>query len=365
MSKKTDHDMNNGPAALPLSNHCLYDGNDVDDAREVLSKLFTEIALEPLDPGQPFRAQVNGVELPRIAVCYLRFENGAVAGPIQPLDFHTLQLNLDGSSVYNTDDGATGGDDRHGVMLSAGQTVRNRHSVANGHLALIVKDEVIRKQLAQYTGKAKTTALKFNAEVDLTQTRTASFLSFVDTFTQELNRPGGILEAPAAIASFEDFLITSLLSGLEHNHIDALDARTPSTAPQHVRRVEEYISAHACEPLTMAEIAEVSGVSGTTMNRAFRRYRGCTPMQFLLDERMRLVHERLLFGGPTDTVQQIAMACGFVHMGRFAAEYRRRFNERPSETLMRAKTRIDQQEARTKDQAGRPELRSSLLRPVI
>lgn len=102
------------PAALPLSNHRLYDGKDVDDAREVLSKLFTEIALDPLDPGQPFRAQVNAVELPRIGICYLRFENGAIAGPLQPLDFHTLQLNLTGSSVYNTDDGATGGDAKHG-----------------------------------------------------------------------------------------------------------------------------------------------------------------------------------------------------------------------------------------------------------
>ena len=361
MSKTKDRDTNDEAADLPLSNHSLYDGDDVDDAREVLSKLFTEIALDPLDPGQPFRAQVNGVELPRIAVCYLRFENGAVAGPIQPLDFHTLQLNLDGSSVYNTDEGATGGDDKHGVMLSAGQTVRNRHSAANGHLALIVKDEVIRNQLAQYTGKTQTTALKFNAAFDLTQTRTTSFLSFIDTFTQELNRPGGILEAPAAIASFEDFLINSLLWGLEHNHNDSLEARTPSTAPRHVRKVEDYISAHASEPLTMAELAEVSGVSGATMNRAFRQYRGYTPMQFLLDKRMRFVHKRLLLSGPTDTVQQIAMMCGFVHMGRFAAEYKRRFNEHPSQTLKRAKANSSRQEARRESQTGMSKLGSSLL----
>lgn len=28
--------------AFPLSNHPLYEGDDVDDAREVLSRLFTE-----------------------------------------------------------------------------------------------------------------------------------------------------------------------------------------------------------------------------------------------------------------------------------------------------------------------------------
>ena len=31
---------------LPLSNHRLYDGHDVDDARHALSRLFTQIAIE-------------------------------------------------------------------------------------------------------------------------------------------------------------------------------------------------------------------------------------------------------------------------------------------------------------------------------
>ncbi len=324
--------------ALPLSNHRLYDGTDVDDAREVLSRIFTEIALDPLDTGQSFRAQVNGVELRRIAICYLRFENGAVAGPVQPLNFHTLQLNLSGSSVYNTDDGASGGDTEHGVMLSAGQTVRNRHSAANGHLALVVKDEEMRDQLVRYTGTEKTTALKFAAEFDLSRPRTRSLLSFVDTFTRELNRPGGILEAHAAVASFEDYLLTSLLLGLEHNQTDKLDTRGPASAPEHVRKLEDYMAAHASEPIDMVTLTEVSGLSGATIHRAFRKHRDYTPMQFLQDQRMHLVRQRLLFSGPTDSVSSIAMECGFFHLGRFAADYRRRFNENPSQTIMRAKS---------------------------
>ena len=332
------HNTNNDSGALPLSNHRLYDGDDVDDAREVLSRIFTEIALDPLDTGQSFRAQVNGVELPRIAICYLRFENGAVAGPVQPLDFHTLQLNLTGNSVYNTDDGASGGDTGQGVMLSAGQTARNRHSAANGHLALVVKDEVIRSHLARYTARAQTTALKFAAEFDLAQPRTASLLSFVDTFTQELNRLGGILEAPATVASLEDYLLTSLLLGLEHNQSDKLDTRSPSSAPEHVRRLEDYLAAHASEPIDMVTLTGISGLSGATIHRAFRKHRGYTPMQFLQDQRMRLARQRLLFSAPTDSVSRIAMECGFFHLGRFAAEYRRRFNENPSQTFMRARS---------------------------
>lgn len=328
---------NGGPDTLPLSHHRLYDGNDIDDAREALSGMFTEIALDPLESGQPFRVQVNGIELPRISVCYIRFENGAVAGPVEPLDFHTLQLNPMGSTVYNTDRDTIGGDAKQGVVLSAGQAVRNRHSEGNGNLALIVKDEVLLNYLGRYTGKEKKTSLEFAPALDLTQPRTASLLAFIDTFVGELNRSGGILEAPAAVASFEDTLLTSLLLGLKHNWSDSLEA--PGSAPglEHVCKLEAYIAEHASDSVDMVVLSEVSGLSGATIHRIFRKHRGYTPMQYLKEERMRILRRRLLLCDPSESVTRIAMECGFVHMGRLAAEYRRRFNENPSQTMKRTK----------------------------
>ena len=202
------------PDRLPLSNHRLYDGNDVDDARDVLSRLFTEISIEPLNPRLPFRAQVNGVELPRISICHLQFDNGATAGPVQPLDFHTLQLNPTGDVIYKTDEGVAAGSARQGVMLSAGQTVRNRHSKDNGNLALIVKDHVIRDFLSAWTGEKPANSLKFELQFDPDARQTTSYLNYVDWFVREINRPGGILSEPVAVASFEHALLTAMLFGL-------------------------------------------------------------------------------------------------------------------------------------------------------
>lgn len=184
--------------------------------------------------------------------------------------------------------------------------------------------------------REKPTALKFGAEFDPTQPRAASLLEFVDTFTREVNRPGGVLEAPAAIASFDDFPLNSMLLGLEHSCSDKLEAQDPAPGLEHVRKIKDSISAHASEPINMVTLTEISGRSGATIKRAFRRCRGYTPMQFLQSERIRLVRQRLLFGSPTESVSRIAMECGFFHLGRFAAEYRRHFNENPSETMKRA-----------------------------
>lgn len=324
---------------IPLSNHVLYDGHDVDDAREVLSRLFTEIAIEPLDTRAPFRVQVNGVELPRISVCYLNFESGAVAGPVAPLDFHTLQLNPTGDVVYRTDAGSAAGDKEKGVILSAGQTVRNQHSAGNGNLALIVKDEILRDYLSLWTGNGKASSLKFNLGFNPQDPRVASFLAFANQFVQELNRPGGILEAPAAVASFEQALLTSVLFGLENNYSNRLDTVESLPDKRVVILMEEYIRSHFAAPIDITTLFRLTNMSGASIHRAFRKHRGATPMQFLRKVRMNAVRTRLLQGLPTDSVTRTAMECSFTHMGRFAGDYRRQYNEAPSTTLKRAISR--------------------------
>ncbi|MCP3870077.1 MAG: AraC family transcriptional regulator [Gammaproteobacteria bacterium] len=323
---------------FPLSNHLLYDGQDVDDAREVLSRLFTEISIEPSDTRKPFRSLVYGVELPRISVCYLRFEGGATAGPVQPMDFHTLQLNPTGTVTYDTDDGVVAGSASRGVMLSAGQTVRNHHSAANGNLALIVKDDVLRDYQSMWTGKTQSQSLKFQLDFDPEVPRISSFLGFVDQFVQNLNRPGGILEIPAAVASFENALLTSMLFSFEHQFSEKLNSEKATASFRQVRNIEDYIESHANQPIDIVTLVTVSGLSAATIHRTFRKHREYTPMQFLKQTRMGLVNQRLLMASSSDSVTRIAMECGFTHLGRFASEYRYRFGEDPSQTLKRTTT---------------------------
>jgi len=60
-------------------------------------------------------------------------------------------------------------------------------------------------------------------------------------------------------------------------------------------------------------------------------------MAFLRLVRFERVRDELLRGNESTTVTAAAMRWGFSHLGRFAAEYRARFKESPSETLRRAR----------------------------
>ena len=131
--------------------------------------------------------------------------------------------------------------------------------------------------------------------------------------------------------------MTAMLFNLDHSLVEvirkpALDAGAPL-----VETVEGYLEARAGDPIDMPTLARETGYSLSSIYRAFQRHRGYSPGTFLADVRMRLARRRLLGAGPGDRVTSIALDCGFGHLGRFAVEYKRRFGERPKQTLDRVR----------------------------
>jgi AraC-like DNA-binding protein len=323
--------------ALPLSNYSIYSGQELDRAREVLSSLYTEVTIEPSSLQSAFKAQVNGIQLARTSMVFTQFQEGMLARTIQPLGSHAIQLTTSGASTFCIAGEAVTASAQKGVVLPAGKTIWVNFTPMNETLGLIIKDSILREIMSAWTGEAKSRSIVFTTQFDASQPRIASFLSLLDTFVKELGRPGGILEEPAAIASFENTLIMTMLFGLEHNLSDVLRQPSAEAGCQQVRQVEEFIKAHAAEPIDVSTLARVIDSSVSSIYRAFRRHRGYTPMKFLLDTRIGLARQYLLQAHPGRSVTSIAMQCGFAHLGRFALEYKRRFHESPSQTLAHAR----------------------------
>ena len=59
-------------------------------------------------------------------------------------------------------------------------------------------------------------------------------------------------------------------------------------------------------------------------------------MAFLRARRLERAHTQLS-ATPQRSVAEVALECGFEHLGRFSGAYRQRFGESPSETLRRAR----------------------------
>lgn len=110
-----------------------------------------------------------------------------------------------------------------------------------------------------------------------------------------------------------------------------------SAAPltRSVRRALDAMRANVGHDWSVAELADVAGVSSRTLQRQFRIFLGKAPRAALRDIRFECARRELLQGLPDAKVMDVALGCGFPHCGRFSVEYRRRYGETPSQTQKR------------------------------
>jgi transcriptional regulator GlxA family with amidase domain len=138
----------------------------------------------------------------------------------------------------------------------------------------------------------------------------------------------------AAAASFDEFLISLVLTQHPHNYADELHGRTRS-APSRLIRAAEHLMHTGDAGLTVSEIAARLRVSLRSLEAGFREYRRMTPSQRLREIRLQQVRERLLAPTDSTSVTSVALENGFFHLPRFAGYYRAAFGESPAVTLRR------------------------------
>jgi transcriptional regulator GlxA family with amidase domain len=114
---------------------------------------------------------------------------------------------------------------------------------------------------------------------------------------------------------------------------------TPARLPRRelVARITTFLRDHLSDPVTVADLSRMAGVSERTLRAAFHDVVGVSPKRYALMQRLEAAHQALQQADPeTTTVTDVAMTFGFFELGRFAGRYRHTFGEVPSHTLRQA-----------------------------
>lgn len=245
--------------------------------------------------------------------------------------FYLLQLNLAGHVGITAD--------RFDVMLSPGTAfVMNpgiayakRWSPDSRQLMLKVPCDLLERRLAEDIGDARLRTIRFDAEpLDLGAGRGRDLLQLFAYLCEVID---GEHDGPFR-RHLQNVLLAAILLRLPHDQSTRLAGNASPAAPFYVRRAEEYLRTHVVDEVTAADLAAAVGVAERTLQAGFRRFRDTTPGQYQRDLRLDLAHEALA-GDDGRSVTQVALDCGFGHLGRFARMYRRRFGEAPSRTRQR------------------------------
>jgi AraC-like DNA-binding protein len=101
----------------------------------------------------------------------------------------------------------------------------------------------------------------------------------------------------------------------------------------HISRTIRWIRQHYNEPLLIADLADMAGMSPSTFHRHFRSATSMTPIQF--QKQIRLQEARTLLMTRTADVAEIGYLVGYESPSQFSREYRRTFGTPPSRDTTR------------------------------
>lgn len=152
------------------------------------------------------------------------------------------------------------------------------------------------------------------------------------SYVWSLSTCKGALLSPIALHECEDSLLTALAHWLSKDTLKnkALNERAVSIA-------EQYLAENFDRPVSRAELQQLTNVSIRTLSRAFEKKYGVGPIEFLQQRRLEAAYFYLSTPHlEKPRVIDVALKCGFNHIGRFSSYYKKTFGETPSKTLSRA-----------------------------
>ena len=129
-----------------------------------------------------------------------------------------------------------------------------------------------------------------------------------------------------------EFHVRAALSDLllllgQHMPKDGAASVTSRTEMNRMRRMLSFIQMHYREAVTVEQIADSALISRRECMRLFQRVIGTSPMQYLIDCRIRKAKQLLL---ETDgTILHIAASCGFQNQSYFTKVFRERTGVSP------------------------------------
>lgn len=100
-----------------------------------------------------------------------------------------------------------------------------------------------------------------------------------------------------------------------------------------VFNAEEFMESQCEDISTIQEIADRVFTTPRNLQKAFKKHRSYTPMQFLKEQKLLKANQILKDGPQQASVKHVAIGVGIFDVNRFGKYYFDRFGELPSETL--------------------------------
>ncbi|MFD7324499.1 AraC family transcriptional regulator [Streptomyces sp. NPDC059875] len=309
---------------------------DVDEARQEIDARYYANFMDVIERRErPFAARFDTVDLGALVIgdlacgadVRMRFgELGAfhVNAPLSG----TMEMRQGGRApVVATATEAV-------VLDPSGDTFLDRWSGDCRTVSVKIGAAALHDRLERLLGRPPRGALAFEPRLDISRGPGLSWARLAGQVAREALAGDSLAHHELVALPLQEALLNGLLLAAEHPWREELAHPKEPLRPAPVKRAMDAVRDRPEHPFTTTELAGLARVGVRRLQESFREYLGMSPMAYVREVRLERVHEELRSGGPGElSVSEVAWRWGFAHHGRFAAQYRTRFGETPSQTL--------------------------------
>ena len=317
-----------------LSHYELFRTRDRDEARQWGQRVFCDNALDyrtsaDTDAYMYYR-QAGSVGLGRMS-----YGSEVVISPVDMESFILFQIPVTGSEAITQKGRTVITNSSTGSFINSGEPVTVHHQKGTEKLIVRINRDTLEQYCQQYLGRMLTSAIEFAPVIQTTDNPGLQWMRTLSWAYDILSVPDMKL-APIIEKQIEQSVVSLLLHYQPHSFSQEMHREDSDICPAFIRRAKEFIEAHATQAISVTDIAVAAGVSTRSLYSGFRKYSRVSPSQFIKDIRLNLARAQLKEADNNiTTVTDIAINCGFNHLGHFTADYKKRFGETPSQTLNR------------------------------
>lgn len=322
--------MENGRSAV-------YRSSDLDETRSIVTGIYCDHRLDQIGGRERLAYEQTHCTMGDFSFSQMRYGADVRVEPGRIGDFYLIQVPLAGSDQMLVDGKAVLSDPLHASIHVPMSGLGMNWRADCRKFVVKIERHALQAHAAALSGHKDAGPPSFLSSVDLRRPAAGSWAATAQHVLGELQRNPQLAAEPLVRTQFEQLLMTTLLSWMPGSFGDAVRNERRIVLPRHIKAAEDYMRSHPEQAITIETLACEVGVSGRTLFDGFRKFLGVSPMRYLRDLRMECARRDLLDASKPRSVTTIATHWGFYQLGRFACEYRRRFNEQPHETMARGR----------------------------
>lgn len=306
-----------------------FRSQDPDETRAFLGQLGHHIKI-PYG-RDPFAYELAGAASRRLAVVHI---NVAVRQAMRAADSAPmLFLPMRAGYTFNIGRKAWQPDESRAMFVASGHEY-SAHAPAGTLLGLRIDGDLLCREISgRMRGRSRPLLLK-SVEIPIDAARLAMLRAIYERMfaVGKGSRPW---DAYDNVDTFEAEVATWVAELV----IEQAGARVASAESlQRLERLERWLDAHFGEDITLDRLCAVSGVGWRALQKLTMARYGQTPLEWVNARRLAAARAHLLESPFGVAISSVALDCGFTHLGRFSAAYRRAHGELPSATLAAARS---------------------------